>query len=91
MKPIEVNENFDTEVKGLSQANQGQGKKVNKMARYKLQRDPYENENLNKKGAEDNQDQIIYKADDQLMKDDLNLKFKTQIVNLLKLLLDKTT
>jgi len=78
MKPIEVTENFDVDTRaGVSSDT---GNRQNKLARYKLQRDPYENENMNKNKNDDNQDQIIYKADDQLMKDDLNLKFKTQIV-----------
>ncbi len=80
MKPIEVNENFEHDTRGGAAAEPG--KRQNKMARYKLQRDPYENENMNKNKGDDNQDQIIYKADDQLMKDDLNLKFKTTIVSL---------
>jgi len=80
MKPIEVHENYESDTRGGVSTDVG--KRQNKMARYKLQRDPYENENMNKNKNDDNQDQIVYKADDQLMKDDMNLKFKTQIVNL---------
>ena len=46
--------------------------------KYKLQRNPYENENKSNK-LDDNQDQIVYKADEQLLKEDLNLKFRQKI------------
>jgi hypothetical protein len=56
-----------------------------KAAKYKLQRHPYADEGLSKQ--EDNSDQINYKPDDQLLKEDLLVRFET-IVDYAKTLTD---
>lgn len=61
-----------------SKDREGGGGRQYKLAKYKLQREPYENENLkNLKNDNDNLDQANFKPDEQLLKEDLSIKFKT--------------
>jgi hypothetical protein len=57
-------------------------KRSYKIAKYKLQRDPYENENMKNAKQDDNNDQIGFNPDDQLLKEHLNLGFKAFTVKL---------
>jgi hypothetical protein len=57
----------------------GNDKRSYKSHKYKLQQNPYENENMKNNKNDDNQDQIVYKADEQLLKEDLNIKFKSSV------------
>ena len=57
----------------------GSDKRSYKAVKYKLQQNPYENENMKNNKNDDNTDQIVYKADEQLLKKDLNIKFKSTI------------
>ena len=79
----------ETEIKPSDISDTGEGDYNNrekeggrqyKVAKYKLQREPYENENLkNNKNELDNLDQNASKPDDQLLKEDLAIKYKTVI------------
>lgn len=69
------------DAEGGSNAHPGGGgdKRSYKSHKYKLQQNPYENENMKNNKNDDNQDQIVYKADEQLLKEDLNIKFKSLV------------
>jgi WD40 repeat protein len=55
-------------------------KRTYKMAKYKLQKDPYENENMKHNKLDELDERVNYRPDEQLLKEDLNIKFKTYIV-----------
>jgi hypothetical protein len=57
-------------------------KRTYKMAKYKLQKDPYEHENMKHMKQDDGDDRVNYRPDEQLLKEDLNIKFKTVIVRI---------
>ena len=50
-----------------------------KVAKYKLQRNPYAEEGLRGSKQDENSDQMNYRPDVQLLKEDLVVKFKTKI------------
>jgi hypothetical protein len=76
IKPSDVSENIE----GEFNSREKEGGRQYKVAKYKLQREPYENENLkNNKNEMDNLDQNNSKPDDQLLKEDLAIKYKTVI------------
>jgi len=65
-------------VEGDFGAREKEGGRQYKIAKYKLQREPYENENLkNMKNDADNLDQANFRPDEQLLKEDLSIKYKT--------------
>ena len=76
IKPSEI---MDV-IEGDFTSREKEGGRQYKVAKYKLQREPYENENVkNTKNDNDNQDQANFKPDEQLLKEDLAIKFKTII------------
>ena len=78
LKNVDI-ETIDGEGGNHSHSGGGSEKRSYKTHKYKLQQNPYENENMKNNKNEDNQDQIVYKADEQLLKEDLNIKFKSLV------------
>lgn len=72
-------DSLETEGNTNSHSGGGSEKRSYKTHKYKLQQNPYENENMKNNKNEDNQDQVVYKADEQLLKEDLNIKFKSTV------------
>lgn len=78
---IKQSEIIDTQTGEISNNDQDD-KRQFKLAKYKLQREPYENENSkNLKLDNDNNDQVDYMPDEQLLKEDINIRFRTVTVN----------
>ncbi len=74
IKPSEIMDSNE----GDFAAREKDGGRLYKIAKYHLQREPYENENLkNTKIDGDNLDQANFKPDEQLLKEDLSIKYKT--------------
>ena len=51
-----------------------------KAAKFKLQKDPYENFGVKFSKQDDNTETIKYKAEEQLLKEDLSVKYKTAVM-----------
>jgi hypothetical protein len=77
IKPSEVMDIMDGEV-----VKDSDNKRSYKVAKYKIQRDPYENENMKNTKQDDNNDQVGFNPDDQLLKEHLNLGYKAFTVKL---------
>jgi WD40 repeat protein len=74
IKPSEIMDSHE----GDFASREKEGGRQYKVAKYKLQREPYENENLkNTKNDADNLDQANFRPDEQLLKEDLSIKYKT--------------
>lgn len=74
IKPSEIMDSQE----GDFASREKEGGRQYKVAKYKLQREPYENENLkNLKNDADNVDQANFRPDEQLLKEDLSIKYKT--------------
>lgn len=74
IKPSEIMDSQE----GDFASREKEGGRQYKVAKYKLQREPYENENLkNMKNDADNIDQANFRPDEQLLKEDLSIKYKT--------------
>lgn len=48
-----------------------------KAAKYKLQKDPYESFGVKNNKQDENIESVVYKAEEQLLKEDLSVKYKT--------------
>lgn len=79
LKNMDVDSNEGDGGHGGFHSGSGGDKRSYKNHKYKLQMNPYENENMKNNKNDDNQDQIVYRADEQLLKEDLNIKFKPTI------------
>jgi hypothetical protein len=78
LKNIDV-DSIEAETGGHSILGGSGDKRGYKNHKYKLQINPYENENMKNNKNDDNADQIVYRADEQLLKEDLNIKYKSTI------------
>ena len=76
IKPSDIAENVGEGDRGEKMA---MDRGLIKVAKYRLQRNPYADEGMTGSKQDDNADQIHYRPDVQLLKEDLVIKFKTKI------------